>query len=108
MSETKYEVTIWYDAATKPTHQFEDRQPTHSNREKFDSKEEAREYIKTELWQIDDLANNGAGLPDDRIEYGYWSKVKDRQTGKQWYQWATVQVKRLKEETIDPTEVIAE
>jgi len=101
---TKYEVMIWYDAAQTPDQM--DRQPTHTERERLDSLPEAIEFIEDELWQVDDIENSGTDLPDGRKEYGYWSKAKDRQTGKQWYQWATVEIRKLEIEKLDASEVI--
>lgn len=102
-----YEVVIWFDAAQKPVDHTE-RQPTHTERERFETVEEAREFIKEQLWQVDNLEENGRELHDGRKEYGYWSKAKDRETGKQWYQWATVEVRKLDIETMPVHKVLEE
>jgi len=98
-----YEVIIWYDTAAQPDHT--QRQTSHTEKERVDTKEQAKEFIKDELWQVDNIENSGHRI-DHRKEYGYWSKTKDRQTGKQWYIWATVEVRKLEVEIIDTNEVV--
>lgn len=105
MTQTRYKVTIWYDTAPTNKNPLE-RQHSHTEQETFDTQQEAKEFIEDKIWQVDDLNNNGTKLPDSRKEYGYWSEAKDRSTGKQWYQWATVQVEKLEVEQLDIEEVI--
>ena len=102
MNTEKYEVIIWYDTAPKPDHT--ERRPSHTDKEEFETVEEAKEFIERRI-NVDDLEEAGHEY-DGRKDYGYWSGVKDRQTGKQWYEWGTVEIRKIKREKIEINEVI--
>lgn len=104
----KYEVVIWYDTAQKPGDRYDPDKPlgSYTHKETVETLKEAKQAIEKQIWQVDNHKENGTNLGDNRKEYGYWSKTKDRQTGKQWYEWATVEVRRIQPEKVNLEKVM--
>jgi len=97
----KIEVIIWFETSAKPE---QHGTPSHTEKEEFETLEDAKEFIKQHV-HVDNLETAGNEF-DNRKEYGYWSICKDRQTGKKWYERATVEIRKLKREKIDINEVL--
>ena len=103
MRNARYEVVIWFDSAPRPQ-DIGDRMPSHTEKQEVETEEEVREYID-EAINVDNLEESGIELDDGRKEYGYWG-YKSRGENSKPYIWATVEVRKVKKEVEDISEVL--